>query len=283
MSRRGVLVSADLEVDRYKNHIRLNGHGTEFFQHLRRWCLLWDAIAVPRHHGMLNSLPPDMEYLENCGFLEHVDVQVSGGEGAKIINDAFALSMNKLEAAEPGSWAIDCSPGSIFFPDHKVFPLDQIIENRGILVNLHNVIPVPDREVPLEEVLNFKYNRRSELLALRHKIDNLYTSFQSSPDEQHAVLSACEQIESGASDVLRILRESRMPFRMCSTSISVNLIGFAYSGVALLFSQDVILTDLANVLASTISASPTFGWRSRMQNAREFQYVASYHEYLFGE
>ena len=65
-------------------------------------------------------------------------------------------------------------------PEGLAFSQIEFRQARGALVELHNAIPVPDLNTPLEEILEFKFRRNDELNRLRLEMDNFFESWLNS-------------------------------------------------------------------------------------------------------
>jgi hypothetical protein len=107
---------------------------------------------------------------------------------------------------------------------------EQIIFAKGELKNgpvmeleLYQAIPVPLKDVPIEDILKFKDNRRDELLRFRHAMDTFYQKVIDSKDIPRAKTSAIEEIELSLLDITKVMIESRWKIIRANTDISIDL------------------------------------------------------------
>jgi hypothetical protein len=68
----------------------------------------------------------------------------------------------ELNDEEPGVWALSQGEKSLFL-EHG---LGLFSEGSGMSLNLLRAIPIPAKDVPLNEILEFKEKRKDELLVL---------------------------------------------------------------------------------------------------------------------
>lgn len=145
----------------------------------------------------------------------------SSGEVASIVAESYANCFLKLESQNPGCWSTAGERDDLHFAKLNM------TQQRGALVKLVNAIPVPDRNVPFEEIFEFKLKRKDELDLLRHEIDGLFESWISAEDPDHKLRMMVKRIESTCGSLVRVSKESRILFRK-----STWWIGFSMSAIA---------------------------------------------------
>ncbi|MFN8466338.1 MAG: DUF6236 family protein [Caldilineaceae bacterium] len=124
-----------------------------------------------------------------------------------------------------------------------------------------DLLPVPRQDVPLENIVNFKRQRRDELLRLRKELDVFYARLSESEDREQIkdiVTSSKEEIELGISDLRRTLADAKIGFwtgltegtmqlKMPGWMTGVTLGGLTYAG-SLPLSTPIIGTILGGVV-----------------------------------
>jgi hypothetical protein len=177
---------------------------------LRRSILYFDRIELPRTG---HTLPPP--YQNMISFLvEHGIVESTFMAMASIYTNCDVIGLCHVkafimhESEEPGAWTF--APllpapnwGVHLFPEHSQFP-----SARGIEFQLLNALPVPAADVPYADILEFKERRRSELLAFRAFLDELYLGVIDSNDIPRAQLAAAVKLEKAIADVRAALDAS---------------------------------------------------------------------------
>ncbi len=255
-------------------------------QNLRHWCLFWDNIQYVEQ-GVISVQwieEAERDFLLAEGILSiKPNLDTIGGSGVSIVKRAYLGALAEREEAQPGAWALALGPDT-FNPTEGDFFEGEGAPDRGLLVNLHGVIPVPNRDVPLEDVLAFKARRNSELMALRHHVDSVYlTAAENSTDPNLAIRSSLDGLASAVNDCLQVYREQRLPFRFTQELISINALAGACSLGASLATGAPLPMLLANVVGSAVSVTTGVEWARRKKSASPFRYVTAYHEEVFAE
>lgn len=242
-------------------------------QSLRTNLLFWDKLALPRNKHLEFGLGPDVSFLVNLGLVELTPVDVPGGEGGAILWAAHLKGFSHHDKLEPGCWSLSTGDGSINFPAKET------INNRGILVRLHNAIPVPDKDVPLSDIVNFRERRRDELLSLRTYLEDLYQSILASGDPALAQNTALNRLEKAISDHLAVSKEFGFKLRISSLEANLDYGTLLVAGVAL-WHGDLNLVGAAFAAKSAISISQSVGLNGREKTSTPFRYVSRIHNEL---
>lgn len=267
--------------------IRYNGSLNA--QDLRHAALLWDKIAWPQTNLSQPLGGPDEQFLEQAGFLikpRMVYPFPSTVEGvAEIVH---ARTFWALEQQDPGCWSL--AQGS----DAALRKLGLLMPGRGALVELVSALPVPNEDVPLAEVLNFKLRRVNELLALRDSIEALKTRVLASENLVEAMELTRSEIDRSCSDLLRVGREWRFPVRLVNRKASFELrplmtgaAGLAGYGAGItshLPATEAILAGFGTAITATLPSlkiSADFGWIGLRSRPSPYRYVYSYHREIF--
>jgi hypothetical protein len=175
---------------------------------------------------------------------------------------------------QPGTWSLAQGERSISFFD------EQLDVGRGALVRLHHVIPVPDKEVPFADVLEFRHRRRDELLALRHHLEAIYQKVVVAGDGPLALNTEVEALERAISNHLKAIRERRFVFRIAGLEAQLNLVEGAKVAVAqypLSGFGGALVTGLVAAVEINIGGS----LKGHEPTSTPFRYISSYHDELF--
>jgi hypothetical protein len=169
-------------------------------EELRAALLLWDRLDWPAHNQARSAPDEDAQFLLNQGIMIRSEFSTLG----PILSKKTLMSLHvgahqQAEAIEPGRWSIAGGSYSTHTENES---------SHAILVNLHNSIIIPDRNVPLEEVLRFKEKRLSELMDLRHHLEDLYQQIRSAPDEQRAWITASEKLDAAVAAQITVAGEA---------------------------------------------------------------------------
>lgn len=282
MISRGLIIGGDISFDCGEALCAVGQNPDAFRQNLRRWSLFWDRLGVVYNPNTVKIEHPEFAFLRNSGVLDIYDVHNVQGELSANVRAINTIAMQELEQNDTGNWAIDLSPGSLHAP-HPLFRAWDTTPDRGVLLQLQNVIPVPNKDVPLVDILEFKEKRQSEMLALRHHLDDLYLQIGNSHDPAFALTSKKSALEQSANDAIKVMRERRFPFRMSSQAVSFNFVGGVAAAAGAVLAQSNLTTILSNFLISGVTIGAALEWNKRKSAGNPFTYVASYHDHLFYE
>ncbi|XOQ12628.1 MAG: hypothetical protein ACFWTY_01255 [Shouchella clausii] len=211
---RGIVVSPKYVID--GNNIRFPGLlGIEDFD-LRRYLMYWDKIDYPNSNMIDIVSSPDILYLEEVGVLKRTGINVSGDFRLDELYPMGQLQVFNLKnALEPGSWSLAQSTP-------KLNLLKKDTEKTRVLeVELYQCLPVPTENVSLDEILEFKQRRNSELLEFRFLMDKLYLDTIESGDFERAKTHNIELLQKKIFDIDRLMGESR--FNRVKTNLSTNI------------------------------------------------------------
>lgn len=177
---------------------------------IRQSLLYFDRIELPRTG---QRLPPPyhnmIPFLVEHGIVESTFMAMASlYTNCDVIGLCHVKAFLMHESEQPGAWTF--APllpapnwGAHLFPEHARFPTA-----RGLEFQLLNALPVPAADVPYADILEFKERRRSELLAFRAFLDELYLEVIDSDDIPRAQLAATAKLEKAIADVRAALDAS---------------------------------------------------------------------------
>ena len=178
---------------------------------LRRSILYADQVCVAIRKKSTQLPPtPAMLELEAAGLLSFASlIEIWTKPGEKPFPDAESWAsflqfseFTNLERAQPGVWSMD-QDGPQFS-----LPPETLTQGRGVQVELEKLLPVPDHDVPISDILNFKQKRAPELAAFQSAMDGLYQMITSSHDSARAYEVARDAVQRAVSDMFRAMKES---------------------------------------------------------------------------
>lgn len=200
MSNRGIVVSPPFEVNPSGS---INVGRSISSLELRKYLMYWDEIDYPDNSLISIGLSPDMAFLQECGVLSRTFVRFQGPSSSHNGENFFRAQQEAYDQNEkknPGSWSLGQISESPIHSNGSVLP--------SVEFNLFNMLPVPNGDVPLNEILEFKENRCDELVALRIYLDEVYQSIIKSGDIPRAKNSEIAKLESSLKALNTCLSES---------------------------------------------------------------------------
>lgn len=234
-TERGIVLSAPMEIA--GNQVRIINSSLDLSE-IRRSLLFWDRIAWPVTNGLHLASNQDETYLQSIGKLVRPSYAINGGM-ERGLGLAAADAYVELDRRNPGQWAVSDGHKRIILEDQRFG------SQRGIVASLVNAIPVPDRDVPLNDILEFREKRLDEIAAFNFAIDDFYQSWVNSEDQDHSFQMALAQIDNSCKGLVLTTREWGL-----KTLLSNWKVGFSFSA------KDV-MTATAYFLAAQHYQLPT--------------------------
>jgi hypothetical protein len=275
---RGLVVSPPIEIEGSKLFVRSTNLDP---QELRFALLFWDRLAWPSSRAIHFGSGPDEAFLESAGILTRPEYTFNG-DGAQGIARGQIQAYRDLERSEPGVWALAQGENSFLLKDGL------IEEGKGALVELHRAIPVPTKEVPLAEILEFRQRRRDELLLLRYQLESFASEIDGSADKSSALQKRVTELDQACANLLAVGKEWQFPVHLSNLKASFNLsptkflpsiaggwkMGEPYGLTA--------ATAAAAIFGgvSTLDIKSDFGLRSARLPASPYRYAYQLHEEL---
>lgn len=147
-------------------------------------------------------------------------------------------------------------------------------------MRLYNALPVPNKDVPLQDIIEFKLSRRDELLTLRLYLDALYQGITISGDGPHAVNAVLASLDRAVYDCLKVAKESNFPFRLMSLDVGMNLAAAAIAGFGAYNAGLPLAGSLAAGAIAGVGVEVGLKHRSAT-TLQPLKYVSRYHSELF--
>lgn len=152
------------------------------------------------------------------------------------------------------------------------------------MLRLYEAIPVPDKEVPLQDILDFKQKRQDELVALRYHLDLIYQRIIAAGDGALALQSEIANLEKSIIDYLKVAKHASFPFINTSFEASLNVLSVPAAVAAALDAYNAGLGTVATFLAGAtplIAFGPAAALKNHKANPTPFRYISSFHKRVF--
>lgn len=174
---------------------------------LNYYLLYWDKILMPTNNIIHVAVTNEKQLLKT-GIFERPVVKFSnwstntkdGSYDLFVI--AQSIVANKII---PNDITTDWTLHQI--GEQIVIGAEQRIDFNSIKVELINCLPVPSEEVNFQEILEFKENRASELIALHSSIDDLYFEILKSPDKDLQKKKCVSQLKLAIANIEKTSKE----------------------------------------------------------------------------
>jgi len=244
-------------------------------EEMRYYLLYWDKVVIPGNNLVYIGVPEEKELI-SCEAISRPMVQFQGSfRGEQVAGALLAcqsIVAEKLVRDKTVDWVLHQIGDSLALP--KDFATQQDI----IRVALANALPVPDGEVPIHEILEFKHRRKDELIELHNSIDELYFEILNSPDEGLATKKVLSRFKSSIQNLDKTSHEKFKKTRKYDLSADLNITGKdiirgASAGALVGFFSNVftipIFTILGAVMAMIkITAKASFTFQPAKENTK---------------
>ncbi|MEP0069714.1 DUF6236 family protein [Pyruvatibacter sp.] len=273
MSERGLIISPSMKVS--DSFLMLDDTAGSIDEQLMKTSLLyWDKFCWPDQSLIGIEIAEDMQFLISAGIIErpmhHIEKWSVSTEHAdpnpfkKIYLDEFASK----ELDEPGVWSMSLGQNALQILDEIAVP------GRGAMVQLVDAIPVPDRSVPFQDILEFKDKRADELLALRVHLERVYQRILKAGDGELALQTEIDELQFAIADQFKAMREARFPLRLGEFSAQFGLPAAVVFTLAQGFELSMLETIGVSAAAS-LNLSISFGLANAQPKKSPFNYIVS--------
>ena len=191
-------------------------------EELRYYVMYWDKVVIPGNNLVYIGIPEE-EVLIACGAIERPRIGFQGTyQGDQITNAILAcqsIVASQLVHDKSTDWVIHQIGKT------GIYPKEFKQQNNIIRVDLASVLPVPNVEIPINEVLEFKERRSSELKELHDALDEFYGQILSAPDPDLASKKAVSRLQESILNLDKVSSEKFERSRKFNFSAELNLSG----------------------------------------------------------
>jgi hypothetical protein len=263
-------------------------------QELRFSLLLWDKLDMPRaKYGDMDLVSQnwggeDADFLESVGILNRTVTNFAVSDESvpahpnvtpnltpELLHQTYLAAYRALDRAEPGVWSLGVGKNSVSFPERD------LNEGRGVMVRLYEAIPVPDKDVPIQDILEFKAKYGSELLDLRHHLDLIFQRIIAAGDGELALKSEVDALERSIIDYLKAAKGTSIPFINTTVEANLNIPAAITAGLAACSAGLSTVTSLLAGAAAGIGFGLSASLKNHKASSTPFRYISSFHKRVF--
>lgn len=224
---------------------------------LNQYLLYWDKIVLPTNNLIHVRVSPFEDELikQKIIFRPRLELRELGGDlgAAPLINGQLAIAQHYL-SQEPGKWVLAQHGEQNFFPD-------EVSESRNQLsLALSNVLPTPPSDTPIEEILQFKLARKSELDAMWYHLDQLCLQMQREPDRALAQRLITQDFAKSVEESMKVTAEKWSYFHLSDFKVNLSfdyksiVTGVATGGAMSFANSGSLTTVFATVFGVALSS-----------------------------
>lgn len=184
--------------------------------------LFFDKIEVPRNN-IFSAPNVEIDFLLSQGVVQRSFSQIAISRPQNLdycLNAAMKNAFFALDGENPGQWAV-CNFEDAIDLFKGLEPLAGSGPKTAASLDLGSLFPVPNREVPFEDILNFKTKRNAELQRLRSHIDEVVVAAQAA-DHENWGTAALGKLSNGLEEYFKVCRESKIPMKLTNIKCKLN-------------------------------------------------------------
>lgn len=254
-------------------------------QEIRFLLLFWDEFVWPISKSLRIGTDNTGLFLQRAGILTRPPVPeiVTREFGSSGMAEEHVATFLKLEEEEPGKWALAQGNNS-FIDNQKILNRDD-----SALVSLYRAIPVPNIDVPLQDIIEFRNKRKPELISLRTKIDSFYSLVENAENQDEELSKRIKELDSACEDLFRVNKEKKWKFKMSDLNLTCNLEAMRIAGGWTLggkIGEQInmpLIGEIAGAIVSTIKITKDVGLKVNKSTSDPYLYVTKFHREVFNE
>jgi hypothetical protein len=277
--QRGLVVSSPITITRQGISAKSTSIDPD---ELRLYLLFWDRLDFPENNLLGIGLDADAAFLREAGILSRSRVMIVGEEveGTDGFLQAHLAAFKNLDQIQPGRWSMARGEKSISFPS------SDFEEARALLFELHRCIPIPRRDVHLNDVLQFRERRLPESLALRDTLERIYQEILKAPDRRLAQMTEFSALDRAIANHILTIKEAKFPLSISGLKATLNLGTVTVGSAAFQASLNAglpLVQSLAHGVGAGAAASIGlgFGFKGQKRSASPFEYISKIENELF--
>jgi len=163
-------------------------------QEIRYYALYWEKVVIPGSNLVHIGLP-DEEALIQSGVIKRPRVEFQGAFGGADLGHSFAVAQSVvakklMEEDNSTDWVLHQIGNKLNIPS-------EFVEDKNSLrFDLINLLPVPDGNTPIADILEFKHRRSDELNTLHIAIESAYLEALKCPDQSLGASAAIRELKA---------------------------------------------------------------------------------------
>ncbi len=208
--------------------ININGNGFTMErslspQEIRYYALYWDKIVIPGNNLVYVALPEE-DILIESGVIERPRVNFQGSFGGAELGHSFAMAQSLvaeklIEEDKKTDWVLHQVGNQLSIPK------EYTEQKKSLQFELVNILPVPDGNTPIADILEFKNRRKTELEALHETIEQAYIEALKCPDPELGSKIAIRNLQKCINDLETVSNEKWKKTSKFSFATEFNLDG----------------------------------------------------------
>jgi hypothetical protein len=238
------------------------------YEDIRTSLLFFDKFDIPLQ-GMMNGTEWCEEEFRSIGVLTP-SAAAGDGDVATFLSALPFATFLARDQAERGRWTLARPTQALGIPS------TELQHDRAIALTLQNALPTFTRDVALEDVLEFKYRAKSELLALRAYLDDLCLEISRNGSKGIEESTVFRRFQGALEAHIKLMHQSNREKVWRSLKASCDMPAAIGAGVEFAYSGSLDFGTIA-AGAITIGVKTVMGLKRKRDAANPFEYLTSAH------
>ena len=189
---------------------------------IKYFLLYWDKIIIPSNNFVYVEIPYEKDLVES-NIIERPKISFQGSFSGSEIGKAMLYGESKIVEEKINDKKVDWTIHQ--FNNQLILPDNKIIKKRIFKFELMNMLPVPNDNVPIYDIIDFKERRKDEFLALHKTLDDLYFEILKSPDSNLMQLQTIKTLKKIINDIEKVQKEKFKLFTKYDFTAEINING----------------------------------------------------------
>jgi len=189
---------------------------------IKYFLLYWDKVIIPGNNFVYAEIPYEKDLIES-NIIERPILSFQGSFSDSEIGKAMLHGESKIVEEKIKDKKIDWTIHQ--FNNQLILPDDKIIKKKVFKFELMNILPVPNDNVPIYDIIDFKQRRKDEFLALHNTLDELYFEILKSPDSDLKQLKTVKNLQEIINDIEKVQKEKFKLFTKYDLTTEINING----------------------------------------------------------
>ena len=249
---------------------------------IKYFLLYWDKVIIPANNFVYAGIPFEKDLVES-NIIERPIVSFQGSFSGSELGKAMLYGESKIVEEKIKDKKVDWTIHQ--FNNQLVLPDDKIIKKKIFKFELMNILPVPNDNVPIYDIIDFKERRKDEFLALHDTLDELYFEILKSPDLDLKQLKTIKNLQKNINNIEKVQKEKFKLFTKYDLTTEININAKDISGgiiaggiidwhIGTKIPFATILGAIAPMFKISIKKSDTF---SPLENKFNLAYLSKAH------
>jgi len=232
--------------------------------------LYWDRIFAPvAIKGLVPQYDAAVQRMVEIGIAESLDlIPVNSFSNSDIgpMVEKYSIELQRLNERLDEVWSvmpIQPSVETALSKQTASFLERSELTISSIEVRLKSALPVPDRAIPYEDILEFKMSRKDQLSRLHSEISQIASRYASHMGDERALNMALCDMRTSLDDLHRVYSEKWVikSLRGLTSAFAVN--GLWPAGVTYLAGADIDKAFLAGAGATILHTAVAAIWPNK--------------------